>query len=135
VARVDVLREVKSGEIGEWQLCFHWCRYRYDDDSTQYGYRFVWRRAEDGSIQAARGQARIPNFASANNLMQQATDAGWGNRDADELEAAAVRLKQLGCVVELVSGYVGWPNREIAQRANLSQQGIDDAKLIHEWTH
>lgn len=52
MARVNVLREVRAGDIGEWQLCFHWCRYWLDDRSIQYGYRFVWRRKEDGSIQA-----------------------------------------------------------------------------------
>lgn len=134
MARVDVLREVRSGDVGDWQLCFQWCRYRLDDGS-QYGYRFVWRRPEDGSIQGARGQARIPNFACAKDLMDAAAKAGWGDRDGDELGAAADRLRKEGCVVELARGYVGWPDKNAALKAHLTQQGIDDAQLIHEWTH
>jgi hypothetical protein len=40
MARVDVVREVKTGDVGERQLCLHWCRYR-DSSSVTYGYRFV----------------------------------------------------------------------------------------------
>ena len=135
MARVDVLREVKSGDVGEWQLCFHWCRYRLDDGTIQYGYRFVWRRQEDGSIQAARGQARIPSFAWATELMDKAAKAGWGDRDGDQMELAAERLRAAGCVVEFGSGYVGWPDKDAAQKGNLNEQGIKDAQLIHEWSH
>lgn len=135
MARVDVLREVKTGDVAERQLCLHWCRYRYDDGEVGYGYRFVWRRALDGSIQAARGQTRIPSFACADQLMQEATKAGWGNRDANELEAAAERLRKLGYKVDLASGYIGWPSKQAERPDKLSQQGIEDAHLIHQWTH
>jgi hypothetical protein len=134
MARVDVLREVRSGEVGDWQLCFHWCRYRLDD-GTLYGYRFVWRRPEDGSIQGARGQARIPNCASANDLMDRAAKAGWGDRDGEAIENAAERLRLAGCTVDLNSGYVGWPGKEAAAKGRLTEQGIKDAKLINDWTH
>jgi hypothetical protein len=134
MARVDVLREVRSGDVGEWQLCFQWCRYRLDD-GTQYGYRFVWRRPEDGSIQGARGQARIPNYATANELMDAAAKAGWGNRDGEAIENAAERLRGAGCVVELNSGYVGWPDKAAAIKGQLSPERTEDARLIHEWTH
>lgn len=134
MARVDVLREVRGGDVGDWQLCFQWCCYRLDD-GTQYGYRFVWRRPEDGSIQAARGQARIPSYAWAQELMAKAEKAGWGNRDGDEMEAAAERLRSAGCVVELATGYVGWPDRDAAQKGSLSAEGTKDAQLIHEWSH
>jgi hypothetical protein len=134
MARVDVLREVKLGDVGESQLCLHWCRYR-DGASVTYGYRFVWRRAMDGSIQAARGQTRIPNFACAEQLMREATKAGWANRDGAELEAAAERLRQLGCRVDLASGYVGWPHEQTQRPDKLPQEGVEDAQLIHEWTH
>lgn len=135
MARVNVLREVRTGDIGDWQLCFHWCRYLLDDGSIQYGYRFVWRRKEDGSIQAARGQARIPSFAYAKELMDSAEKAGWGDRDGDELEAAAERLRQVGCVVDLGSGYVGLPNKEAAEKGRLNDETMADAQRIAEWTH
>lgn len=135
MARVNVLREVRTGDAGDWQLCFQWCRYRFDDQPLQYGYRFVWRRAEDGSIQAARGQARISSLKQAKELMDQATREGWGDLDGDELDAAAERLRQAGCVVDLETGYVGWPDKEAAQKGNLSEQEIQDAKLIQSWTH
>jgi len=134
MARVDVLREARTGEVGEAQLCLHWCRYR-DGGSITYGYRFVWRRAKDGSIQAARGQARIPSFERAESLMKEAAKEGWGNRDAAELEAAAERLRKLGYKVDLASGYVGLPYKQSECRDKLSQQGIEDALLIQQWTH
>lgn len=135
MARVDVVREVRRGNAGEWQLCFHWCRYRFDGDEIMYGFRFVWRRPEDGSIQAARGQARIPNLNQARELMEQATRAGWGDRDWERMEAAAQRLRQAGCVVDLASGYVGWPDRDAAQRGQLTEQGVEDARLLADWAH
>jgi hypothetical protein len=135
VARVHVLREVRQGDVGEWALCFHWCRYVFDDGAIQFGYRFVWRRDEDGSIQAARGQARIPNYASANQLMAAAAKAGWGDRDGDKLEAAVKRLSEAGCIVDLTSGFVRWPDKQSAETNTLTELIIADARLIAEWTH
>jgi hypothetical protein len=49
-----------------WRLCLQWARYQYDDKSEpETGYRFIWRRP-DGSLQPARGQARIPRFPPVN---------------------------------------------------------------------
>jgi hypothetical protein len=67
--------------------------------------------------------------------MQEAVEAGWGNRDALELEAAAERLRQLGYKVSLASGYVGWPNKQAQGAENLPKQGNADVQLIHQWTH
>ncbi len=134
MARVEVLREVQGGDVGDWRLCFQWCCYRLDD-GPQYGYRFVWRRPEDGSIQAARGQARIPSFAWATELMDRAVKAGWGDRDGDQMELVAERLRAAGCVVDLGSGYVGWSDKDAAEKGSLTAQGIQDAQLIHEWSH
>ncbi len=89
---------------------------------------------EDGSLQAARGQARIPS-AYANDLMQAAVGAGWGNRDGDAIAVAGERLKQAGCVVDLMSGFVGWPDKQTSLKENLSTEGFEDARLINEWTH
>ena len=50
---------------------------------TIRGYRFIWRRS-DGSLQPARGQARIPSLFDAELLMKLAREAGWGDRHADE---------------------------------------------------
>jgi hypothetical protein len=135
MARVHILREVRHGDVGEWQLCFHWCRYVFEDEPILYGYRFVWRRKEDGSIQAARGQARIPNYRVAKELMDAAEKSGWGNRDADELQAAVERLQKTGCVVDLNSGYVGWPDKHAAEKGHLTEAIIADSRLIAEWTH
>lgn len=78
-ARVQVLEEVKK-TIGsaDWNLCFQWCRYIYEDGKLEEGYRFIWRRP-DGSLQAARGQARIPSIDIALELMNIAKNEGWGN--------------------------------------------------------
>jgi len=76
MANVDIVIEVKTGEKGYWNLCFQWCEYKYDDGGSEKGYRFIWRRP-DGSLQAARGQARIPSFAEMNELITKAAVAGW----------------------------------------------------------
>ena len=51
--------------------------------NQQTGYRFIWRRP-DGSLQPARGQARLPSLADAELLMRLARDLGWGDRHADD---------------------------------------------------
>ncbi len=125
----------RDNNVGAWQLCFHWCRYQLDEGEILFGYRFVWRRDTDGSIQAARGQARIPGYAHAKALMDAAEKAGWGNRDGDQMEAAVKRLHEAGCVVDLNSGYVGWPDKQPARKAQLTEELIADTRLISEWTH
>lgn len=82
---VKIINEVSDGvPDGEWSLRFHWAQYRYDDGSTQHGYRFMWRRP-DGSLQAARGQARLPSLEQIALLIDKAKSAGWGNYDGDEV--------------------------------------------------
>jgi len=134
MARVDVVREARLGSVGDWQPCLHWARYRYDDGSVEYGYRFVWRR-DDGSIQGARGQARIPSLADARDLMEAAGNDGWGDRNGDQMAVAAERLEEAGCVVDLASGYVGWPSEQAAREGKLNEQIIADERLIREWSH
>ncbi|HGO9415604.1 TPA: hypothetical protein ACLBZX_004051 [Bacillus cereus] len=80
-ARVQVINEVaydKNAVGTAWVLCLQWCRYIYNDGTMQMGFRFIWRR-EDGTLQAARGQARIPDLDMAATLMQKAKDLGWGH--------------------------------------------------------
>lgn len=135
MARVYPLNQVQI-EGGEgWILCLQWCRYDYDDFSSQYGYRFIWRRpeAEGGGLQAARGQARIPRLEDARELTAAAVNAGWGDRNGDEMEAAAKRLTAAGCAVIFRTGYVGWPNCEAASAGRLTETMIEDERLIREW--
>lgn len=83
MARVQVLNSVSEGQEGNWCLCFQWCRYVYDEGEPQKGYRFIWRRP-DGTLQGARGQARLPSMAQAQRLMSKAAKEGWGNYADDE---------------------------------------------------
>lgn len=76
-ARIQVLQEISKDMGPEWKLCFQWCRYVYDNGGLEEGYRFIWRRP-DGSLQAARGQARIPSIKIAKELMASAEAEGWG---------------------------------------------------------
>lgn len=80
--RVVIFKEAIHPDYpkGGWCLCLQWVRYMGDDGKTQDGYRFIWRRP-DGSLQAARGQARIPSLAEAESLFQIARDDGWGNNE------------------------------------------------------
>ncbi|MBC7807373.1 MAG: hypothetical protein H7145_14635 [Akkermansiaceae bacterium] len=89
MARVQILNETTIYPIdpSAWRLWFQWCRYIYDDNTIQYGYRFIWRRPanDGGSLQAARGQARIPSIAVMEQLIAKARVEGWGNKtDPDE---------------------------------------------------
>lgn len=76
---VTVREEVCLKQNDGWQLCLQWCRYVYEDKSTQEGYRFIWRWP-DNKLQAARGQARIPSLKCAEDLIKMASDAGWGDK-------------------------------------------------------
>lgn len=81
--RVQILNEVAVGEPNDWRLCFQRVRYVYDDGSLEEGFRFIWRRP-DGSLQGARGQARIPALRVARILMARAEEEGWGHFEADD---------------------------------------------------
>ncbi len=83
MARVKILNSVSEGQEGKCCLYFQWCLYIYDEGEPQKGYRFIWRRP-DGTLQAARGQARLPSIAKAQRLMARAVEEGWGNFTDDE---------------------------------------------------
>lgn len=80
--RVLVFKEVSERWHEDWQICFQRVRYVHEDGRTEEGYRFIWRRP-DGSLQAARGQARLPSLDLAGRLMQRARDKGWGGDECD----------------------------------------------------
>ncbi|WP_058953150.1 hypothetical protein [Clostridium tyrobutyricum] len=87
-ARVQVINEVcydESAKGEKWVLCLQWCRYIYNDGSLETGFRFIWRRP-DGTLQAARGQARIPNLKMVEELMEKAKIEGWAHNKSDEKE-------------------------------------------------
>ena len=76
-ARVHIHDEVRDGSAGGWQLCFQRVTFTYDDGSPdQDGYRFIWRRPNE-TLQAARGQARIPDAATHDRLIKAAKSEGW----------------------------------------------------------
>jgi hypothetical protein len=98
MARVQVINETtldKNPPPTDWTLWFQWCRYFYDGGAMEHGYRFIWRRpqSEGGSLQAARGQARIPSTAMLEKLVAQARAEGWGNYDADDFEVPAATAR------------------------------------------
>lgn len=75
-ARVVVAATVSEKFDSGWELCFQWCLYKFIDHE-QYGYRFIWKRP-DGTLQAARGQARLPNMDIIIKLIETAKKQGWG---------------------------------------------------------
>lgn len=81
-ANVDINEEVKAKSQSGWVLAFQYCTYNYDDGSTQNGYRFIWYRP-DGTLQAARGQARIPSMRSALMLIGEAVRKGWAFKNVE----------------------------------------------------
>lgn len=77
MARVKVHCEVSGNPIeGGWNLCFQKVTYYYDGGGSDEGYRFIWRRP-DGTLQAARGQARIESLSQMMNLVKLATEKGF----------------------------------------------------------
>lgn len=81
--RVQILDEVSIGDADDWRICLQRARYVYDDGSLEEGFRFIWRRP-NGSLQGARGQARLPSLKIARILMAKAEEAGWGGFEADD---------------------------------------------------
>lgn len=75
-AIVEIHEEVRDGEAGNWQLCFQSVTYHYEDEEIEEGFRFIWRRP-NGHLQAARGQARIPDAATHSRLIHAAAAEGW----------------------------------------------------------
>jgi hypothetical protein len=74
---VQIHDEVKEPpNSDDWELCFQRVTYHYDDGGSDDGYRFIWRRP-NGNLQAARGQARIPDAATHDRLVSAAKSQGW----------------------------------------------------------
>jgi hypothetical protein len=80
---VSVREQVWLGEAGEWRLGLQWCLYVHPQAEPEEGYRFIWQRPE-GSLQAARGQARLPSLAVVGRLVAMAEAAGWGDKLASD---------------------------------------------------
>ncbi|MCS6109038.1 hypothetical protein DWV12_17195 [Clostridium botulinum] len=75
-ANVVILNEVFISFPSDWKLTFQKVVYMYSDGNSEDGFRFIWRRP-DGHLQAARGQARIPQRQDLEKLTKKAEDAGW----------------------------------------------------------
>ena len=76
MASVTIHEEVSTADIPAWRLCLQKVTYNYDDGSTEDGLRFIWRRPDD-TLQAARGQARIPDASTLLTLVGKAAAEGW----------------------------------------------------------
>jgi hypothetical protein len=76
MANFKIQHEVTNGQLGDWHLCFQFGSYHYDDNTSEDGYRFIWRK-DDNSLQAARGQARIPSKKDIFELLAKASSDGW----------------------------------------------------------
>src|ERR1700722_17856135 len=76
--RVAVVDEIKAApKKNEWTLAFQKVIYIYGDGSlSETGFRFIWYRPQ-GTLQAARGQARIPTLAQAKKMIEMAEKKGW----------------------------------------------------------
>lgn len=82
---VKVIHEVKRREVeNKWVLCFQYCKYVYNANSSETGYRFIWRNP-DGKLQGAKGQARIPKMSDILYLVSKAMEQGWGNLEEKEV--------------------------------------------------
>lgn len=83
-ANVTIINETTHKMESNWELCFQYCKYKYENGDIQEGYRFIWRRP-DGTLQPARGQARIPSLSLALKLVSKAMSEGWGFHNGEEI--------------------------------------------------
>ena len=93
MARVQVVNSVTTMDKSDWHVCLQWCRYLYDDGRMEHGYRFIWV-TQEGKLQPARGQARLPSLKLAHSLMEAAKAQGWGDYDAGTIDNAGKPLFQ-----------------------------------------
>jgi hypothetical protein len=91
MADFRILNEVRHRPANSegWEICFQFGVYTYGPEpgNSEPGYRFIWRRP-DGTLQAARGQARLtPEYIAI--LLGLSAQAGW--YPVPQEEAAGVR--------------------------------------------
>ena len=81
MAYVKICKEVpeRTQNDKDWTLHFQKVTYYFDNGDTKDGFRFIWRRP-DGSLQAARGQALIPEEKDLYDLINQAVAADIINK-------------------------------------------------------
>jgi len=76
LANIEILNEIDPGPSNSWRLTFQRGIWHYGGGRSEEGYRFMYRR-DDGSLQAARGQARIDTLDQAQALIDEARHLGW----------------------------------------------------------
>jgi hypothetical protein len=77
MATVEIHHSVpREPHLNEWTLCFQEVTYHFDETKDERGFRLIWQRP-DGSLQAARGQARIPDARALFDLLRAAQREGW----------------------------------------------------------
>ena len=75
MAWIEIKDSVEK-EKGSWKICLQDCIYNYDDETSEEGYRFIYKD-ESGKLRASRGQARIDSIADIQELMALAIKKGW----------------------------------------------------------
>ena len=71
----EVRRRFPSG----YELCLQYGHLVYDDDTLgDSSYRFIYRRPPHGHLLPVLGQSQIPSLEVVRELMQMASDRGWG---------------------------------------------------------
>ena len=76
-AKIEILNEVSKIFINSnYKLCFQECKYFYEDGTDDSGYRFIYRDS-DNKLLPHRGQARIPDKNTLEELINAAEKAGW----------------------------------------------------------
>ena len=75
MAHVEPHNSVELQMEDGWDLLFQYCTYHYNDGESETGYRFIWQK--DGKLRPQRGQARIPDAATLQKLLELAKKDGW----------------------------------------------------------
>lgn len=87
MAHVEIIAEVPERAPQErgWTLHFQKVVYYLDNGDVDEGFRFIWRRP-NGTLQAARGQARIPSLQELESLVALAKSAGFFDGELEKSE-------------------------------------------------
>ena len=79
---INVIEEIRSSQILDnkksysWDLCFQKVEYVESDTKKTPGFRFIYRD-QNGKLLPQRGQARIPDLATAKAMIFVAESRSW----------------------------------------------------------
>jgi hypothetical protein len=101
-------------------LCYQYCEYQYEDGTSDFGYRFIWKTTR---LLSHRGQARLCPETIV-SLMNAAQSLGWGNKECTNLTDLKVELSSAFLASNPVPVVVDPINAKRKAQTLLTQSGM-----------